>query len=1402
MTGALIVQTSLLTAIMKHRKVLLITILLLIMAVCSVFSQMKPENLPFTAVAAEITPGELLIRLTPAAAADLERLHANAPITALHAKHNVESLHPLFPYLARPSLNPNLKRIYLLRFALDVPLEALKAAYEQSPFVEGVAYNYLRPTLADAVFPNDPKYPEQWSLPLMKLPQAWAIEKGNREVVIAIIDSGIDYRHDDLAPKVWINPGEAPNNGLDDDGNGYVDDIYGWDFTDAPNLQAEGDYIEGDNEPIDESGHGTHVAGIAGALPDNGIGIAGVAWECPLMAIRAGLSLGGSSRMQDDDSAAAIVYAADNGASVINMSWGSEHRSFVIQDAIDYAYARGVVLVAAAGNSQKPEAIFPAAYRKVIAVASTEQNQQRFYQSNFGAAIDIGAPGNVILSTQINNQYRLLTGTSMASPHVAGVAALMLAKRPGLTHEEVRHILINTADPVYREDSDELDERFVGAGTVNAERALLASGALQARILAPETNSGGADAITVIGTAGGYKFRSWQLSYGASTVPTVFTPFTQPSVAQKISEILTVWDTTTVPEGIYTVRLTTTATDGQETHDQVVLSVDRTPPHIISLTATETLYGERGLTVFTWATDDITQNTLYYRRKGSLAPFAPVTATDLGIEHFFSLGLETGIYQFFVEAENMTNLKAREDNGGAFYDIDVVGGYVSPSGFIEKPLDIPPLHIASVTSDFDADGLLELVGSPLDLENGTDTDLQTAILAIYERLPTGKYELAHTVESVDGLSNLEKFITWRVDDTDGDALLEILATDDERTFLVESTVPHGYPNRIIWESPFLSGGTIADLDGDGQKEIIGADNNNDRLLVFEYDPTVNAHVEKAVLVNESPGSNVFAQTFAIADFDEDGRTELVAGDSEGELFLYEVTTISNTFRLEWQTQLPLKDITQFASGDLTGDGKPEFVVGGLLSLPDLPSSGPLIWKFFVFTHTSNGYAVLSDGARDATVAVAPHRLYGNSLAIADLDRDGYNELIVATYPNLYVMRWNGTTLRPFWHRRMEETPMLLTAELNQNDFNEFYVNLEDGIYRFESIFATDPNSIDTRKPWNVEARPLTEKAVQVTWDAQADDTTVGVGSPRPLSQQTLLFSVYRAQGEKEKAPPDSDFQKVAEDLTVTRYIDRRVTKGNTYWYTVTTQVDESETRRTDAVAATPREPPQLVRAVYHRPEGEMSALQVDAQIDMSDESLQRNVWVIVTFDRRMDLNVGDENRYILRVTKRIDGVTPKSAIRDRMGTRALLVFDADSLLAHFGQPLTAEPDRYEITVSNVTDIDENPIRAATRPLEIPPNVVGAAVSDLTQVRVYPNPVRPNRTDKGVITFDRLPVGTRIQLFDVRGVLLETLNVTEQDHNRKEWWLTSNNTADVSSGIYIYVLEFDTLKKIGKIAVIK
>ena len=173
---------------------------------------------------------------------------------------------------------------------------------------------------------------------------------------------------------------------------------------------------------------------------------------------------------------------------------------------------------------------------------------------------------------------------------------------------------------------------------------------------------------------------------------------------------------------------------------------------------------------------------------------------------------------------------------------------------------------------------------------------------------------------------------------------------------------------------------------------------------------------------------------------------------------------------------------------------------------------------------------------------------------------------------------------------------------------------------------------------------MTQKAVQVTWNAQQNDETNTQSSNLPTFQP---FTVYRAQGEKTEAPARDAFEKVAENLTVTRFLDRHVTKDNTYWYTVTTKhINGTETERTEPVAATPREPPQLIRATYHQPEAEGYTAQIEAPQAVSE---RKNFWVIVTFDRRMNLGIGDESRYVLREVQRIDGVNPVSAIRDRMG---------------------------------------------------------------------------------------------------------------------------------------------------------
>ncbi len=1332
----------------SHTILLLILLIACLIHLCAVLTVATPP---------EYTPGELIVRLTPEASVELDHLKSKSRIAAFFKEHKVNSYKPVY-YNKDVSFvdNSKLKRSYLLRFSILTILPNLKETFKNSHHFEEVSFNYLRPTLAETIVPNDPKFEEQWSLAAMKLPQAWTIEKGDKNVIIAIVDSGIDYRHDDLVNKIWINQNEIPENGIDDDRNGYIDDVHGWDFTDAPNLQAEGDYIEGDNEPIDESGHGTHVAGIAGAMPNNGIGIAGVAWNCSLMAVRAGLSLGGGSRMQDDDSAAAIVYAADNGANIINLSWGSKQQSFVIKDAIEYAYARGAILIGAAGNSNEAESIFPAAFRNVISVASTNQFQQRFYRSNYGASVDISAPGNGIISTQIDNDYRILTGTSMAAPHVAGLAALILSKRPALTQEEIRQILINTSDTVADADSEKPDPKFVGAGTVNAEKALLASSVLQARIISPQTSSGGSSSIDFVGTAGGYQFNSWQLLYGNSTTPTTFTPITEEVSLQKTSELLTVWNTTEVPEGTYTVRLVVNDRNGYQTHDQVVIIIDRSPPKIYSLTAIETLYKNDTNTIISWGTDDLTQGTLYYRLKGQIVRFASVEERGLSKEHIFSFRFGNGKYQFYVEAKNTVGLKTVDNNNGKYYEIEVFGRSISPNGFVQTHLISEQLQIANVSTDFDQDGLNELIGSSL--TDASDTELTADIPVIFERSPSGMYKEVFSFSDIDTPEmslngvDLNTLTPVDVDDTDNDGLLEILIYDKNSTYLIESITPDKYPTKVIWETPYLSGGKIADFDGDGKKEIIGTDNNNNRILVFENTGN-NLYSRSAEL---SDGKNVYSRDIAIDDVNSDGYLDLVVGDSEGALFIY--TPIDNNqFRLTMQTQLDVDEVMHLSSGDLNGDGKPEIVIGGLVSLPDISSASPF-WKFQVLRYELGNFKTIWEQS------ISTYRIFGNSLRIVDLDSDNRNELVILTNPNFYVFKWNGTTFIPIYHQEVNETPTLFSADMNNNGFEELFVNSIDGLSMIESVFATDRSSVAYLRPWNVSASPVNLNTVEIKWDTPNQSTA------------NLGYTIYRAIGTKNDEPVESQYKEIAHDLTSNEYFDRNVETDNTYWYSIAaTNEIGKETARSKADSATPRISPRILSTSFQKPN-----------------------WVIMTYDRQMSASITNEQRYLLRVPNQLSGIIPKSVVRDRMGTRALLVFDPQSLQSLIDKNV----DKYEMVVQNVVDVDENVINSASSLLEIKQKTVENIIDDFTQLRVFPNPVRPSKSDKGAITFDRVPIGTNIKLFTQKGELLENLNVTEGDGFSKEWWLTNGSIGDIATGIYIYMLEYETQRKVGKIAVIK
>ncbi len=287
--------------------------------------------------------------------------------------------------------------------------------------------------------PNDPLWPQQYGPQRIQIPAAWDRLTGGacRPVLVAVIDTGVDLTHPDLADRLWHNTGETgagrETNGLDDDGNGFVDDWRGWDFAND------------DNDPQDDHGHGTHVAGIVGAIANNSLGVAGAAsLGCPAQVLALKV-LKASGEGTDADVASAIRYAADQDVHVINLSLGDPAETPAIEIAIDDATAQGALVVAAAGNSGRFGVYYPAAYANAVAVAASDFNNHRADFSAYGPQVDLTAPGVGIISTLRGGGYGNLSGTSMATPHVAAAAALLASQPQFDSPAKIRAALEYTA---------------------------------------------------------------------------------------------------------------------------------------------------------------------------------------------------------------------------------------------------------------------------------------------------------------------------------------------------------------------------------------------------------------------------------------------------------------------------------------------------------------------------------------------------------------------------------------------------------------------------------------------------------------------------------------------------------------------------------------------------------------------------------------------------------------------------------------------------------------------------------------------------------------------------------------------------------------------------------------------
>lgn len=360
-----------------------------------------------------------------------------------------------------------LANIAVVTYEENIPPE--KAA-RSAEMIDGVEFAEPIPQNQYFASPNDPDYPYQWYLPRINAEAAWSIVGDADEIVVGVVDTGVDYLHEDLMMNIYTNPGEIGTdnygadkrtNGIDDDKNGFVDDWHGWDFLGATGSNE-------DNDPMPGNMHGTHVAGTIGAITNNATGVAGVVQNVKIIPVKCGYD--DQSSRSIDRGYEGILYASLMGAKVINCSWGSDSYSVAEQTVIATANSRGSLVVCAAGNDNVLKNYYPASYQYAMSVAALDYNNKKASFSNYGTRVSVAAPGVDIYATYPSNGYGYLSGTSMASPVVAGTAALVRQKHPDLSPEQVLELIKATCENI-----DDVNYNYVGllgSGIINASRAV------------------------------------------------------------------------------------------------------------------------------------------------------------------------------------------------------------------------------------------------------------------------------------------------------------------------------------------------------------------------------------------------------------------------------------------------------------------------------------------------------------------------------------------------------------------------------------------------------------------------------------------------------------------------------------------------------------------------------------------------------------------------------------------------------------------------------------------------------------------------------------------------------------------------------------------------------------------
>jgi subtilisin family serine protease len=1412
---------------MRRGHVILLLTLILILASSPVWAQDEPR-------VPRYAPGEILIKLRPELDGQEVKIQTDGVSTGLGSldllgqRHGVIGMErALFPMPGQKEnaraalLAGELNRVYLLKLDQGQDIQQAVSAYQGDPDVIYAQPNYLSRL---SVVPDDSLYHEQWALAKMQMPSAWDIERGSGQVIVGMVDSGIDYHHQDLADNIWINPGEDLNgngqvdstdfNGIDDDGNGYVDDIRGWDFTDAPQFAGLGDFWERDNDPDDDLGHGTHVSGIVAAMADNGVGVAGITWHSKLMALRAAFRMSVGAFLQDDDVAAGIVYAADNGAQVINMSWGDPHISPVIRDVIAYAHARGCVMAAAAGNVDQEGVFYPGGYDQTIAVGASTSFDQRATFSSFGRNLDVLAPGSNILSTLPNDQYGTLGGTSMATAHVSGLAALLLSKDPSLSAQEVRAIINASAVDLGPSGWDPEH----GNGRIDGLRALKTERTALAQISHPETGTGLHSSVAIVGTALGAYVDGYSLDYGLGLSPTTYESILERTHSQALAETLVVWDGVgQLPDTACTIRLQVWQTEGGVVEDRVVVQVDQTPPVVDQIRAVRRLDADQYATFVEWQTDDQTLARIFYRPLGE-EEFSFIDGLHVTQEHSLDLSgeLEPGEYQFYLASTNPAGLTTADDNGGQYYPLSNPLEMVDRGGFLLLD-QLPAGYLLDRPVDLDKDGHREILFMAF-----SDTSAYGQAMA-YEMRPDGRLHRAFQSEA--------DYLVWDVGDADGDGRMEILGGGYAQISLFEAPDSTSYPDSLnaVWSQEGVWGSQMADTDDDGRMEILSKVDVGSNVVVFE-NVEDDSFALVASLTNPTGGRNSTGTRFAVADFDGDGKKEILAGDSDGDIFIFEATG-DNDYDTTWSDSTGLENALYLAPGDQLEGGGSWFVVAAKKS--DVYEPRSTYWRVMVYQPTGDDeYALV--WSQELVGAGSQ----GNGIIATDFTGDGHKEIAICALPDLYIFqRTENGEFRPIWYSSCGLMYRPFIGDLHGDGWVEIALNGPDSMVVLERAdFGEAPPP-----PTGVVARPLDAHRVFLEW------------MPVPGAAS---YNLHRGLKYEQLNP-------VQTGILTTTFLDSGLVENTAYYYAVTTvdPLGRESLFYSLVVSATPNEAPRVIAAEaltgghvgvsFSEPMGSSAQVASHYWIDggvgspssvildrtgrraLLSLSFQLEPDVLYTVEAR---DVSDETGVPVAADAQAATFSlPADTLPQPLYVRRAELLSRTSLDVWFSDfldrssaedtshyridpPLAVKEVRVDSSQQDLVHLTLAPARtrgsvyllsvvdiwdAALQKTVIPGLGDEASffypATDLGDAIAVPNPFSPSRD--GLLEFIKLPPGAMASIFTISGELI--WDSDEAGLNGAIPWSGVNEEGqEAASGVYLYVLEAGGQVKKGKLVLLR